>query len=178
MVKTKDSQEKMTLTKERIQEKISKLFGTSITGWEENYGMLSCTINPQKNLEIATKLFNDDELKFKFLTDITAVHYPDRKDEELCIITHLHNLEDNIRLRLKSYVPISQPETFSLVPLFAGANWMERETFDFFGVNFVGHPNLKRILNADEMSYHPMRKEYPMEDPTRTDKDNEMFGRG
>ena len=54
---------------------------------------------------------------------------------------------------------------------------MERETYDFYGINFLGHPNLTRILNADEMDYHPMRKEYPMEDPTRMDKDDEMFGR-
>ena len=55
---------------------------------------------------------------------------------------------------------------------------MERETYDFFGVNFVGHPNLKRILNVDEMDYFPMRKEFPLEDQTRIDKDDEMFGRG
>jgi NADH-quinone oxidoreductase subunit C len=55
---------------------------------------------------------------------------------------------------------------------------MERETYDFYGVNFVGHPNLKRILNVDEMDYFPMRKEFPLEDQTRIDKDDEMFGRG
>jgi NADH-quinone oxidoreductase subunit C len=54
---------------------------------------------------------------------------------------------------------------------------MERETYDFFGVNFVGHPNLKRILNVEEMEYFPLRKEYPLEDQKRTDKDDEMFGR-
>ena len=55
---------------------------------------------------------------------------------------------------------------------------MERETYDFYGVNFVGHPNLIRILNVDEMDYFPMRKEFPLEDQTRIDKDDEMFGRG
>jgi NADH-quinone oxidoreductase subunit C len=54
---------------------------------------------------------------------------------------------------------------------------MERETYDFFGVRFKGHPNLKRILNVDEMDIFPMRKEYPLEDQERTDKDNSMFGR-
>ena len=55
---------------------------------------------------------------------------------------------------------------------------MERETYDFFGINFVGHPNLKRILNVEEMDYFPLRKEFPLEDQTRIDKDDEMFGRG
>jgi len=61
--------------------------------------------------------------------------------------------------------------------LFVGANWMERETFDFYGVNFKGHPNMKRILNEDSMDYHPMRKEYQLEDATREDKDDTYFGR-
>ena len=54
---------------------------------------------------------------------------------------------------------------------------MERETYDFFGVNFIGHPNLIRILNVDEMNYFPLRKEYPLEDLQRDDKDDKMFGR-
>ena len=63
------------------------------------------------------------------------------------------------------------------VGLYAGANWMERETFDFYGINFTGHPNMTRILNMDEMDYHPMRKQYPLEDATRDDKIDALFGR-
>ncbi len=54
---------------------------------------------------------------------------------------------------------------------------MERESFDFFGVKFTGHPKLKTILNVEDMDYHPMLKQYPMEDQTREDKDNKYFGR-
>jgi len=122
-------------------------------------------------------LYDDETLKFRFLTDLTASHFPDKKDEELCVVYQLHNLIDNVRLRLKVHVPIAKPDVFTATKIFAGANWMERETYDFFGVNFVGHPDLRRILNADEMNYFPMRKEYTMEDPQRTDKDDEMFGR-
>ncbi len=149
-----------------------------ITEWEESYGLLSFRAPAGQNLEVAQVLYNDNALQFRFLTDITAVHYPDRKDEELCVVYHFHNLVQNVRLRMKVYAPVAQPDVQSLTALFAGANWMERETYDFFGVNFVGHPNLSRILNVDEMDYFPMRKEYPMEDPTRVDKDDEMFGRG
>jgi NADH-quinone oxidoreductase subunit C len=66
---------------------------------------------------------------------------------------------------------------FTAVNLFSTANWLEREAYDFFGVNFVGHPNLIRIMNVDEMDYFPLRKEYPVEDQTRIDKDDDMFGR-
>jgi NADH-quinone oxidoreductase subunit C len=122
-------------------------------------------------------LFDEPTLSFQFLTDLTAVHYPDRTGEEIAVVYHLHNLRENTRLRFKVYAPISQPDVYSATALFSSANWMERETYDFFGVNFVGHPNLKRILNVDEMDYFPLRKEFPLEDQTRIDKDDEMFGR-
>ncbi|MEJ7672470.1 MAG: NADH-quinone oxidoreductase subunit C [Chitinophagaceae bacterium] len=123
-------------------------------------------------------MFDDAELKFQFLTDLTAVHFPDRKNQELAIVYHLHNLIDNIRIRFKVYTDITKPDVFSATALYQSANWMERETYDFYGVNFVGHPNLVRILNVDEMEYFPMRKEFPLEDQSRLDKDDEMFGRG
>ena len=80
-------------------------------------------------------------------------------------------------MRLKVFTDIKQPDVFSVTALFRSANFMERETYDFFGVNFIGHPNLIRILNVEEMDYFPLRKEYPLEDQTRIDKDDEMFGR-
>jgi NADH-quinone oxidoreductase subunit C len=105
------------------------------------------------------------------------VNYPDQPGRELAVVYHLHNLQENIRIRFKVFTSITEPDIYTASKLFSAANWMERETFDFYGVNFVGHPNLKRILNVDEMDYFPMRKEYPLEDQTRVDKDDEMFGR-
>jgi NADH-quinone oxidoreductase subunit C len=86
-------------------------------------------------------------------------------------------LNANVRLRLKVFTAVSEPDVFTATRLFESANFMERETFDFYGVNFIGHPNLKRILNVDEMDYFPLRKEFPLEDQTRIDKDDAMFGR-
>ena len=166
------------MTTEIVKQRLSEKFGEQLAGFEEPYGMMTVTAPAQLNMKIMQFLFDDEQLRFQFLTDLTAVHYPDRKGEELCIVYHLHNLVDNIRMRLKVYVPVEKPDVFTATQLFAGANWMERETYDFYGVNFVGHPNLTRILNVDEMDYFPMRKEYALEDPTRIDKDDEMFGRG
>lgn len=163
------------MTNEEIKEHLSSAY-PMITNWDEPYGMLTFTIPASLVLEVAQHLFN--QLQFQFLTDLTAVHYPDRKGEELCAVYHLHNLSDNVRVRIKAYLPIEQPDVPSLTALFAGANWLEREAYDFFGINYVGHPNLVRIMNVEEMDYFPLRKEYPMEDPTRVDKDDEMFGRG
>lgn len=165
------------MTNEILKQKLMDKFGDELSEWDEQYGMLTFRAPAPMNLNVLQHLYDDETMRFRFLTDLTGIHYPDRKDEELCVVYHLHNLVDNVRLRFKVYVPISAPDVASATPVFSGADWMERETYDFFGINFVGHPNLTRILNVDEMDYFPMRKEYKMEDPTRRDKDDEMFGR-
>ena len=164
------------MTNETIQQQLIQKFGEELTGWQEPYGMLTFTAPKELNLKVLRFLF--DEAGFKFLTDLQAVHYPDNKGAELAVVYHLHNMVENIRIRFKVFTDISQPDVYSATALFSGANWMERETYDFYGVNFVGHPNLIRVLNVDEMEYFPMRKEFPLEDQTRVDKDDEMFGRG
>jgi NADH-quinone oxidoreductase subunit C len=168
----------MGLTNEVIQRRLQDKFGDGLNSFEEPYGILTFTASTDFNLKVMHFLFDDPELRFQFLTDLCAVHYPDRRGEEIAIVYHLHNLVDNVRIRFKVFLPIDQPDVFTATSLYEAANWMERETYDFFGVNFVGHPNLKRIQNVEEMDYFPMRKEFPLEDQSRIDKDDEMFGRG
>lgn len=168
----------MALTNEHIKQRLIEKFGEQVTAFEEPYGMLTFEAPREMNLKVLNFLYDDAELKFRFLTDITGVHYPDKIGQELAVVYHLHNLEDNVRIRFKVFTNINQPDVYTATGLFSAANWMERETFDFFGINFVGHPNLKRILNVEEMDYFPLRKEFPLEDQTRIDKDDEMFGRG
>jgi NADH-quinone oxidoreductase subunit C len=168
----------MSLSNEIIKAKLTEKFGDQVTGFEEPYGMLTFEAPKELNLKVLTFLYDDKELGFQFLTDICAVHYPDNTGRELAVVYHLHNMTANVRIRFKVFTAISKPDVYTATGLYASANWMERETYDFFGVNFTGHPNLKRILNVDEMDYFPLRKEYPLEDQTRVDKDDEMFGRG
>jgi NADH-quinone oxidoreductase subunit C len=168
----------MALSNEIVKQKLTEKFGDQLTDWQEPYGMLTFAAPKELNLKVLQFLFDDEELHFKFLADLQAVHYPDKKGAELAVVYHIHNLRDNIRIRFKVYTDIAKPDVFSATALFQSANWMERETYDFFGVNFLGHPNLIRVLNVDEMDYFPMRKEFPLEDQTRIDKDDEMFGRG
>ena len=167
----------MSLTNEIVKQKLIAKFGEQVSGFTEPYGMLTFEAPKDMNLKVLNFLYDDEELKFRFLTDLQAVHYPDEKGRELAVVYHLHNLVDNIRIRFKIFTDINTPDIYTATGLFSSANWMERETYDFFGVNFKGHPNLKRILNVDEMDYFPMRKEFPLEDQTRIDKDDEMFGR-
>ncbi|MBK8711405.1 MAG: NADH-quinone oxidoreductase subunit C [Niastella sp.] len=167
----------MALTNDTIKTRLTQKFGEALTQWEEPFGMLSFTAPKDLNLKVLQFLFDDDELKFRFLTDLQAVHYPNDKGRELAVVYHLHNLVDNVRIRFKVFTDIENPDVFSATALYQSANWMERETYDFYGVNFIGHPNLIRVLNVDEMDYFPMRKQYPLEDQSRVDKDDEMFGR-
>src|SRR5665213_1225488 len=167
----------MALTNEIIRQKLTEKFGEQISGWEEPYGMLTFASDKDMNLKVLQYLFDEPGLEFQFMTDLTAVHFPNQEGRELSVVYHLHNLKENVRIRYKVFTDVKKPDVFSTYALFSAANWMERETFDFFGVNFVGHPNLKRILNVEEMEYFPLRKEYPLEDQKRTDKDDEMFGR-
>ena len=167
----------MSLTNEIIRQKLTEKFGEQISGWEEPYGMLTFTSDKDLNLKVLQYLFDEPELGFQFRTDLTAIHFPNETGKELAVVYHLHNLKENVRIRYKIFTDINKPDVFSAYALFSAAKWMERETYDFYGVNFVGHPNLKRILNVEEMEYFPLRKEYPLEDQKRIDKDDEMFGR-
>ena len=168
----------MRLSVETIKQELTDKFGDQVFGFDEPYGMFTFEAAKENNLKVLQFLYDDTDLKFTFLTDLCAVHYPDNKGKELVVVYQLHNLIDNVRIRFKVATDINTPDVFTASKLFSSANWMERETYDFFGVNFVGHPNLKRILNVDEMDYFPLRKEFPLEDQTRIDKDDEMFGRG
>ena len=168
----------MALSNEQIKNKLVEKFGDQVFDFSEPYGMLTFEAPKALNLKVLQFLYDDEALKFRFLTDLQAVHYPNDAGRELAVVYHLHNLQDNVRIRFKVFTDIKQPDVYTATQLFATANWMERETYDFFGVNFVGHPDLRRILNVDEMDYFPLRKEYPLEDQSRVDKDDEMFGRG
>jgi NADH-quinone oxidoreductase subunit C len=168
----------VALTNSHIIQRLSEKFPDQVINFTEPYGMLTFEAPKELNLKVLNFLYDDEELKFRFLTLLGAVHYPKNKGKELAVVYHLHNLEDNVRIRFKVYTAIEQPDIYTATGLFSAANWLERETYDYYGVNFVGHPNLKRILNVDEMDYFPMRKEFPLEDQSRIDKDDEMFGRG
>jgi len=165
------------LTNDLVIERIKGQFGSDILSVETPYDLITMEVSSNKMHEIVDWLKKDETLKIAFLTNLGGVHYPEQKGREFAIVYHLQSMMNNFRIRLKAYVPIENPEIDSLVDIYVGANWMERETYDFYGIIFKGHPNLTRILNEDSMDYFPMRKEYRLEDETREDKDDTFFGR-
>lgn len=158
--------------------KLHEKFGEGIIGYEENHDIMSVHADKELNLKILQFLYDEEELGFRFLTDLTAIHYPNNPGEELVVTYLVYNMQKNFHLRLKFPLAIKKPDIYTATALYPTANWLERECYDFFGVNFVGHPNLIRVMNVDEMDYFPLRKEFPLEDQTRKDKDDDMFGRG
>ncbi len=155
---------------------LSEKFGSNITGVEEPYGLLTFETNKSVVLDVLKFLKEDAATNFHFLTDITAVHYPEKKNG-IAVIYHLHNMVGKMRIRVKVFIDQREPEIPTATSLWNSANWMERETYDFFGVQFQGHPDLRRILNMDDLGVFPMLKQYPLEDPNRVDKKDEYFGR-
>jgi len=168
----------MALTNEHIQQRLTEKFGDNVSNFSVLYDMLNFEVSTDQNLKVLQFLYDEADLNFQFLTDLCGVNYPDQIGRELAVVYHLHNLQDNVRIRFKVFTSVVSPDVYTASKLFSSANWMERETYDFYGINFIGHSNLKRILNVDEMDYFPLRKEYPLEDQTRIDKDDQMFGRG
>ena len=140
-------------------------------------GILSLHTTRENIIPLLQLLRDDEQFGFNFLTSLSAVHFPQKSGQELSVVYHLHNWQQNIRIRVKIFFPKDDPHVPSATVLWPTANWMERQEYDFFGVIFTGHPDLRRILNVDDMDVFPLRKEYRLEDGTRTDKDDRFFGR-
>jgi len=139
---------------ERLQGKILEVH--SFRGDE------SITIPRNSLLDVFRFLKEDPKLDFNFLTDITAVDYLGKKTPRFEVVYHLYSLSLNHRLRVKVPVPEEDPAVDSLTPLWKGANWLEREVWDMFGVRFRGHPDLRRVLMYEQFQGHPLRKDYPV----------------
>jgi NADH-quinone oxidoreductase subunit C len=168
----------MALENSQIQDKLTETFGESVMHFRQEKDIFTFEVTSDKITSLILFLKNEESLNFHFLTDLCGIHYPDNSvNEQFAVVYHLHNWIENKRIRIKSFISGETPEIKTISSIFLSANWMERETYDFFGINFIGHPQLKRILNMDEMISFPMRKEFPMEDSGRTDKDDRFFGR-
>lgn len=164
------------IANEELLKRISERFPEQVTVIGEPFGMLTVETGREQIIPVLSYLKTDPTLQFGYLTDLTAIHYPGT-ERQIGVIYHLHSLVNNVRIRLKVFLNDGDVHIPTATTLWDGANWMERETYDFFGVIFDGHPDLRRILNVDDMTAFPMRKEFPLEDPNRVDKKDYFFGR-
>ncbi len=168
----------MELTNAHILARIEQKFpGSVVSNDVAGDGILNIETTREQVADLLQFLRDDEHLNYHFLTSLCGIHYPESAGRELGVIYHLHNWPQNRRLRVKIFFPIADPQVPTVTTLWPTANWMERQEYDFFGIIFTGHPDLRRILNVDDLDVFPMRKEYRLEDGTRTDKDDRFFGR-
>lgn len=158
-----------------VVKELNNRFVDAIEMHEVISDMLCITVQKEFIHDVLLFLYTDNELQYNFLTTLCGMHYPEKS--RLGVVYHLHSFKNNHRIRIKTSTDLTHPVIASATTIWPAANWMERETYDFFGITFEGHPNLKRILNVDDMTDFPLRKDFPLEDQTRDDKDDSMFGR-
>jgi len=121
-------------------------------------------VEPADMIEALTFLRDDPATRFEQLVDLTCVDYLDFPDaaDRYGVIYSLLSHTHNHRLWVKVFVNDPSPSLASIVGIWKGADWMEREVFDMFGIRFTGHPDLRRILTWDGFEAHPLRKDYPL----------------
>ena len=145
------------MTHEQAKARIQERFGVAAEG---DGSLLTVSVPPDRWRELAA--FAKETLGCLYFNFLSAV---DWKDQGLEVVTRLENLEVGLALMLKTRLGAGQSTCESLVPLFAGADWMERECFDMFGVHFEGHPDLRRILLPQDWEGHPLLKSYAVDTP-------------
>jgi NADH-quinone oxidoreductase subunit C len=145
---------------DRLGQTIKTALQASVTGYEVAYGELTVSAKAADIVKVATFLRDDPACQFICIIDVTAVDRPAR-EQRFDVVYHLLSPRLNQRIRVKVATDEVTPVP-SLVDVFAGANWYERETFDLYGVLFTGHPDMRRILTDYGFEGHPLRKDFPL----------------
>ena len=145
-----------------IEELIRDKYPTELRGTKEFRGQLSVVLAKDRIKEIMRYLHDTPDLYFNFLKDLCGVDHLGKKEPRFEVVYHLYSLRHGHMVRIKAEVPDEDASIDSVVDVWAGANWHERECFDLFGINFKGHPDLRRILMPDDWNGHPLRKDYPL----------------
>jgi NADH-quinone oxidoreductase subunit C len=142
-----------------LQERVVTLLGDRIIEQSIAYGELTVRLHRETILDAVRLLREDAETRFISIVDVCGADYPER-DERFDVVYHLLSPNKNVRIRLKVRTDADTPVP-SITPVFPGADWFEREAYDFFGILFSGHPDLRRILTDYGFDGHPLRKDFP-----------------
>lgn len=144
----------------RVLAKLVDRFGDAVVSTHSDFGDDTALVLRERIVEICAFLRDDPDLAFDFAMDLTGVDYLG-EEPRFEVVYHLYSLEKKHRVRIKARVPEEDPVIDSVIPVWPGMNWYEREAFDMYGIVFRNHPNLRRILMYDEFVGHPLRKDYP-----------------
>jgi NADH-quinone oxidoreductase subunit C len=145
-----------------LVQKLRAKFGESVGEASEFIDQLSVNIRRENIVQVCDFLRQDEETPFDYLSDLTCVHFPDRKDAPFEIVYNLYSISANERIRLK-VATTEQMGANSVTGVWPAANWLEREVFDLFGIRFANHPDLRRLLLPPDWEGYPLRKDFPLE---------------
>jgi len=137
-------------------------FADDIVAVDTHCGDASASVRPERIVDVARFARDEPTLRFDLPVDVTGVDYIGQ-EPRFEVVYHLYSTTHHHRLRLKARVPEHEPTLPSVTPVWVGANWLERETYDMYGVRFGGHPDLRRIYLYEAFEGHPLRKDYPKE---------------
>ena len=151
----------MAITKEILIWKLKSNFESSIETIADFNGTLTICVKKEKLIEICNFLKDDLDLNFDMCKDVVGVDY-NRPEYRFEVVYNLYSLKNNLRLFLKTKIEETGLHVPSVVGIWPGANWPEREVFDFYGIIFDGHPDLRRIYMPEDFEYYPLRKEFPL----------------
>jgi NADH-quinone oxidoreductase subunit C len=150
----------MDETLREIAEYIAAQRKSAIVEWHIAFGELTMVVAPNDIVAVARFLRDDPRLAFVNITDICGVDYPQR-ERRFDVVYHLLSPRQNARIRLKVMTDEATPVP-SLTAVYPGADWFEREAYDFYGIRFTGHPDLRRILTDYGFEGYPLRKDFPL----------------
>lgn len=154
-----------------LLKRANAVLGDKIKDSHEGYGELTIEVLPEEITEVCESLSSHADLAFSQLTDLCGVDYLSYGEEKpgyewqkprYAIVYHLLSVKHNERIRVKCFLDGDMPKIHSVVDVWAGADWFEREAFDMFGIVFDGHPDLRRILTDYGFIGHPFRKDFPL----------------
>jgi NADH-quinone oxidoreductase subunit C len=137
-------------------------FGDAVERVVMHRDQLTCEVLREHLPAVARALRDDDQLRFELCCGVSGVHYPDDTGRELHAVYPLMSITHNRRIMLEVTCPDADPHVPSLFSVYPTTDWHERETYDFFGIIFDGHPGLTRIEMPDDWVGHPQRKDYPL----------------
>lgn len=149
----------------QIAERVTAKFPSEVVGTEEYGGQVSLILRKDGMRGVFEYLRDDPELSMDFLKDLCGVDHHGKRDMRFQVVYHLYSIRHAHSLRVKVNVSEDDCSVDSVVPLWRGADWPERECYDLYGISFAGHPDLRRILMPDEWEGHPLRKDYPLKGP-------------
>ncbi len=144
----------------KIEQLINAELSSKILGSEIYFGELLIKISVSEITNVIKFLKLDERLRFKQLMDIAAIDYPNEEKRFELVYIFL-SIENNIRIKVSTKFEINE-KVSSITKIFPSANWMEREVFDMYGIKFVNHPDLRRILTDYNFKGHPLRKDFPL----------------